>query len=53
MAPRDFILPDPEATDKKRIEAAADVLPVYDRDAQAPSRVEDAIRASIRAAGGG
>ena len=53
VAPRDFILPDPEATEKKRTEAGGDVLPVYDRDAQAAARVEDAIRtafASARAA---
>ena len=50
VAPRDFILPDPEATDKKRSEAAGDVLPVYDRDTQAPARVEDAIRSSFAAA---
>src|SRR5262245_26905519 len=30
VAPRDLILPDPAATDRRRGEAAADVLPVYD-----------------------
>jgi len=53
VAPRDFILPDPEATEKKRVDAGGDVLPVYDRDAQAAARVEDAIRTSFASARAG
>src|SRR6185369_13267924 len=44
VAPRDFILPDPEATDRKRTEAGGEVLPVYDRDVQATARVEETIK---------
>ncbi|HWC65862.1 MAG TPA: hypothetical protein VG777_07250, partial [Thermoanaerobaculia bacterium] len=44
VAPRDFILPDPEATDRKRADAGAAVLPVYDRDTQAAARLEETVR---------
>ena len=50
VAPRDFILPDPEATERKRGEAAAAVLPVYDRDTQAATRLEEVLRSSFEAA---
>jgi len=50
VAPRDFILPDPEATERKRGEAAAAVLPVYDRDTQAATRLEEVLRGSFEAA---
>jgi putative nucleotidyltransferase with HDIG domain len=50
VAPRDFILPDPEATARKKSDAATDVLPVYDRDAQAAARLEESIRGAFAAA---
>ncbi|HKB69886.1 MAG TPA: HDIG domain-containing protein [Thermoanaerobaculia bacterium] len=52
VAPRDFILPDPEATDRKRTEAAAGVLPVYDRDVQSAAHLEEAIRRIFESARG-
>ncbi len=50
VAPRDFILPDPEATERKREEAAAAVLPVYDRDTQAAARLEEVLRSAFEGA---
>jgi hypothetical protein len=50
VAPRDFILPDEESTERKRTEAAAAVLPVYDRDTQAAARIEDLLDRSFRRA---
>jgi putative nucleotidyltransferase with HDIG domain len=50
VAPRDFIVPDPETTDQKRAEAAARVLPVYDRDSEAAVRLEDQLHAAFDAA---
>ena len=50
VAPRDFIVPDAEATERKRAEAAAGILPVYDRDTQAAARLEEAIRSGFEAA---
>ncbi len=50
VAPRDFILPDPEATERKREEAAAGILPVYDRDTQAAVRLEEVLRSAFDSA---
>ncbi len=47
VAPRDLIVPDPEATARRRAEAAAEVLPVYEADASAASRFEEELRASF------
>ncbi|MDQ5856845.1 MAG: HDIG domain-containing protein [Acidobacteriota bacterium] len=47
VAPRDLIVPDPEATIRRKAEAAAEVLPVYDFDAAAPGRFEQEIRDSF------
>jgi putative nucleotidyltransferase with HDIG domain len=47
VAPRDLIVPDPEATMRRKADAAAEVLPVYDFDAAAPGRFEQAIRDSF------
>jgi cyclic-di-AMP phosphodiesterase PgpH len=55
VAPRDLIVPDPEATVRRKAEAAAEVLPVYDFDSAAPARFEQVIRDSFaraRAAAG-
>jgi hypothetical protein len=50
VAPRDLIVPDPEATAHRRAEAAAEVLPVYDHDIAAPSRLEEELRESFASA---
>ncbi len=50
VAPRDLIVPDPEATARRRAEAAAEVLPVYELDAQAPARFEQQLRESFERA---
>jgi putative nucleotidyltransferase with HDIG domain len=47
VAPRDLIVPDPDATARRRAEAAAEVLPLYDFDAQAPARFESQLRESF------
>jgi cyclic-di-AMP phosphodiesterase PgpH len=47
VAPRDLILADPETTERKRQQAAAAVLPVYDDDSQATARLEEAIHTSF------
>jgi membrane-associated HD superfamily phosphohydrolase len=47
VAPRDLIVSDPEATARRRLEAAAEVLPVYDFDAAAPARFEKEVRESF------
>jgi len=47
VSPRDLIVPDPDATIQRKAEAAAEVLPVYDFDAAAPGRFEQAIRDSF------
>jgi cyclic-di-AMP phosphodiesterase PgpH len=47
VAPRDLIVPDSEATARRRAEAAAEVLPVYELDAQAPARFEQQLRESF------
>ncbi len=50
VATRDFIVPDLETTERKREEAAASVLPVYDQDSQAASRLESLLHRSFEAA---
>lgn len=47
VAPRDLIVPDPEATSRRKAEAAAEVLPVYDSDSAAPARFEEELRRSF------
>ena len=47
VAPRDLIVPDPEATARRRAEAADEVLPIYDADALAAARFEEQLRASF------
>ncbi|HWZ87151.1 MAG TPA: hypothetical protein VN032_13165, partial [Thermoanaerobaculia bacterium] len=47
VAPRDLIVPDPDATARRRAEAAAEVLPVYDFDGEAPARFESQLRESF------
>jgi len=47
VAPRDLIVPDSEATERRRAEAAAEVLPVYELDSQAPTRFEQQLRESF------
>ena len=47
VAPRDLIVPDPDATARRRTEAAAEVLPVYDLDSAAPARFEQQLRDSF------
>jgi hypothetical protein len=44
VAPRDLIVADPAATERRRAEAAAEVLAVYDWDAEAPARLERELR---------
>ena len=55
VAPRDVIVPDAAATQRRRIEASAEVLPVYDWDPAAPDRLAGELRRSFakaRAAAG-
>jgi putative nucleotidyltransferase with HDIG domain len=47
VAPRDLIVPDPDATARRREEAAAEVLPIYDLDSLAASRFEQQLRESF------
>ncbi|HEY6065239.1 MAG TPA: hypothetical protein VIY96_03730, partial [Thermoanaerobaculia bacterium] len=47
VAPRDLIVPDPEATVRRKSEAATEVLPVYDADSAAPARFEQELRNSF------
>jgi len=47
VAPRDLIVPDPEATARRRAEASAEVLPLYESDPLAGARFEEEIRASF------
>ncbi len=47
IAPRDLIVPDAAATAHRRVEAAAEVVPVYDWDTAAPERLAGEIRASF------
>ncbi|MGH9367843.1 MAG: HD family phosphohydrolase [Thermoanaerobaculia bacterium] len=44
VAPRDLIFPDSAATERRRAEATAEVLAVYDWDADAPARLERDLR---------
>jgi putative nucleotidyltransferase with HDIG domain len=48
VAPRDLIVRDPVATERRRSEAIAEVLPVYDWDTGAGARVEKKLRDSFR-----
>src|SRR5215471_8968877 len=50
VAPRDLIIPDPAATERRRSEAAADILPVYDWDSGAAPRLEKELADSFRKA---
>ncbi len=50
VAAQDYILPDSDSTEKKRVEAAAAVRPVYDRDTQAAARLEDRLQKSFASA---
>jgi putative nucleotidyltransferase with HDIG domain len=52
VAPRDLIVPDPDATARRKSEAAAEVLPVYDFDSQAPARFESQLREAFEQARG-
>jgi cyclic-di-AMP phosphodiesterase PgpH len=47
VAPRDLIVPDPDATTRRRAEASEEVLPVYDHDGLASARFEEQLRASF------
>ena len=47
VAPRDLIVPDPDATARRRAEATAEVLQVYDFDGQAQARFETQLRESF------
>ena len=47
VAPRDLIVPDPDATSRRRAEAADEVLPIYDHDALASARFEEQLRSSF------
>ncbi len=44
VAPRDLIVADPAATERRRVEAAAEVPAFYDWDAEAPARLERELR---------
>ncbi|MEP6993459.1 MAG: HDIG domain-containing metalloprotein [Acidobacteriota bacterium] len=50
VAPRELIVPDPDATARRRSEAADEVLPVDDGDALASSRFEEQLRSSFERA---
>jgi putative nucleotidyltransferase with HDIG domain len=50
VSPRDLIVPDAVATERRRAEAVADVLPVYDWDSTAPARFERRLRDSFQSA---
>ena len=50
VAPRDLIVPDPDATARRRAEAASEVLPVYDADSLASTRFEEQLRSSFERA---
>ena len=47
VAPRDLIVPDPDATARRRAEAADEVLPIYDHDSLASARFEEQLRSSF------
>jgi membrane-associated HD superfamily phosphohydrolase len=50
VAPRDLIVADPDATARRRAEAADEVLPIYDHDALASARFEEQLRSSFERA---
>jgi len=50
VAPRDLIVPDPAATARRKAEAAAEILPVYDWDGGAPARLEQVLREAFQKA---
>ncbi len=50
VAPRDLIVPDPEATARRRTEAAEEVLPLYELDSQAAGRFEEQLREAFERA---
>ncbi|HMF09385.1 MAG TPA: hypothetical protein VKJ00_09645, partial [Thermoanaerobaculia bacterium] len=50
VAPRDLIVPDPAATARRRTEASAEVLPVYDWDPNAVQKLEREISESFQRA---
>lgn len=50
VAPRDLIVPDAAATSRRREEAAAEVLAVYDWDMESPARFEQELRRSFEKA---
>jgi membrane-associated HD superfamily phosphohydrolase len=50
VAPRDLIVPDTAAAERRRAEAVAEVMPVYDWDSGAASRVEKRLRQSFQSA---
>ena len=50
IAAQDYILPDADSTEKKRVEAAAAIRPVYDRDAQAAARLEERLQKAFAGA---
>ncbi len=47
VAPRDLIVPDPDATARRRAEASAEVLPLYEADPAAGARFEQELRDSF------
>ena len=47
VAPRDLIVPDPEATARRKGEAGREILPVYDLDGAAPAKFERELRESF------
>ena len=53
VAPRDLIVPDPEATARRKSEAGGEVLPVYDFDGAAPAKFEQELRESFARARAG
>ena len=48
VAPRDLIVPDPDATARRRAEAAAEVLPLYDSDGAGPGPLRAAAAGAVR-----
>src|SRR5262245_42211111 len=50
VAPRDLIVPDSVATERRRAEAVAEMVPVYDWDSGAGARVERKLRQSFQTA---
>ncbi len=50
VAPRELIVPDPDATARRRTEAAAEVLPLYELDSPAAGRFEEQLREAFERA---